>query len=1126
MRLAVKILLGFLALLAAAAGSLVFVLFFRPSWLFNERTLSYAPGLLQKVGVEASWREVALESSTPERWTHRFAWDFRGLCVAVDSVPLDFCAESLIGAVDLGWRLADFPRFLRVTRIGGVFVSGGKLAVGPFAPAPEAEPSTFDPDRIEVPWILAEAVFEPARLSFDRVRVMTDAGALDGPLQVSLRMPEAGRLAISVNDAEAGWAPICWRESVPWSWKAARKDACVQHVSVKAALGLDALGFVRVTQLGPVKVSARDVRLIFGEGGPAEPVRVAPEEPFVMPKLVSGASLEQAEVQVRDTEVRVVIDGVPWTFEGSVEAFASVPKHASLSSVSEIEARVKAKDLCLEIPYADGCLERVDLGATLAKAAGDGGWSLASVERASAASEKMVVILPDGAAEASSGAPVTSAAAEADAFDWRALPFANRDPEHYHVRFGEIVVVPTERGVRQPAVARGKVDLSLAPAPGGSAWLLEATILPSLSQSADPGLAERLRTVELTARAGSGERPLQGPYRGNLRAAAAFSTGERVRLEFDGGQTPEGPLAGTLSASAALPTGESVSVALSGREERAETVVLRGTVTGQGIKGLSASTVTIAGEVSPRATNLALQGKLSLISGLARVVLPSVTPEEACESPPPGPNLDLQAITLSSCKLDLQYADGLPTARLDATCPIGLTALLTAPEAQAHGKAETVTAGITTSLAVVGEAGPKPVWRGAASVGLREVEFKAKPDGFSIAGKVEGDFVAAQDAPAQNPTWSTRGGLDLAIESFAVIVDKLQHTPYAIIAPFNELEGFSKVSVRLRGDSTTRKVELPFEFKAALRSKDQRFNVGAVGAFGLSELGSAVPKKSVTTKVTLDDIALTLPRFSLRERFPMLFPDRRIEVAKCKPEVAVDENPLAYHVEIDTRKTNPVRISTNLTSSVVPISVEGVVLDNSGMRGMIRIEEFGFEVFRRKADVKSVAIGLPAGEEESPTVDGNIEFKYTDIVINIRIRGTTEEPIIAFESTPIRTEREIISILLYGQDAANADDDQLQTADDLSAAFADRMVGLASLYLLATTPIESVRYNPATKSFNAKVRLDSRTSLNLGTTQEADQRVGLRRRLSSTWSVETDLSKDEQTGQAAGTALLEWSKRF
>jgi hypothetical protein len=88
------------------------------------------------------------------------------------------------------------------------------------------------------------------------------------------------------------------------------------------------------------------------------------------------------------------------------------------------------------------------------------------------------------------------------------------------------------------------------------------------------------------------------------------------------------------------------------------------------------------------------------------------------------------------------------------------------------------------------------------------------------------------------------------------------------------------------------------------------------------------------------------------------------------------------------------------------------------------------------------------------------------------------------------------------------------------------MIGLASLFLLAKTPIESVRYNPATKTFNAKVRFDDKTSLNLGTSQEASDSVGIRRRLSRRWAIQTDVAKDEETGTTSGSAMLEWSKRF
>ena len=64
----------------------------------------------------------------------------------------------------------------------------------------------------------------------------------------------------------------------------------------------------------------------------------------------------------------------------------------------------------------------------------------------------------------------------------------------------------------------------------------------------------------------------------------------------------------------------------------------------------------------------------------------------------------------------------------------------------------------------------------------------------------------------------------------------------------------------------------------------------------------------------------------------------------------------------------------------------------------------------------------------------------------------------------------------------------------LSAAFADRAVALASLYLFASTPIQRVGYNPATKKASARIKLGSGTSLLVGG-NENQAEAGIRRRL-------------------------------
>jgi hypothetical protein len=201
-------------------------------------------------------------------------------------------------------------------------------------------------------------------------------------------------------------------------------------------------------------------------------------------------------------------------------------------------------------------------------------------------------------------------------------------------------------------------------------------------------------------------------------------------------------------------------------------------------------------------------------------------------------------------------------------------------------------------------------------------------------------------------------------------------------------------------------------------------------------------------------------------------------------------------------------------------------LSDAGALGKLDISSFDFEVFKRKATVKNFQVNM-SPYNEPPSVKGDIVVKNTDIDVNIHIVGPVDAPAINFTSVPERSEREIMASLLYGDDVTSLDNEELQSTDDFSAAIADRMISLTSMYLLASTPIDSVRYNPAKKAFIAKMLLDDKTSLSVGTTAETEEIIGVRRRISKSWAVTTEISKEtSQKADVSASALLEWSKRF
>jgi hypothetical protein len=162
---------------------------------------------------------------------------------------------------------------------------------------------------------------------------------------------------------------------------------------------------------------------------------------------------------------------------------------------------------------------------------------------------------------------------------------------------------------------------------------------------------------------------------------------------------------------------------------------------------------------------------------------------------------------------------------------------------------------------------------------------------------------------------------------------------------------------------------------------------------------------------------------------------------------------------------------------------------------------------------------------EASEVEGHVRATYADYRIDMYVLGTVRQPQVVFESVPPLTEEQMISAILYGQPFGDLDTTESSAVANTSAALAQKSVALGSLFLLASTPIESVSYNPDTGAFSAKVRLSEGTLLNV-TTQEQKQQFGIRKNIKGNWVVNTYIENDTEARKQRGVALFEWMKRY
>lgn len=440
---------------------------------------------------------------------------------------------------------------------------------------------------------------------------------------------------------------------------------------------------------------------------------------------------------------------------------------------------------------------------------------------------------------------------------------------------------------------------------------------------------------------------------------------------------------------------------------------------------------------------------------------------------------------------------------------------------------------------------------------------------IAIKMRTEGTF--SQSAP-EGFRYDVAGGVDLAILKFSRIVGLLRSTPYAVPAPLNVLDG--PVNLRLRVHGNEQKGSLRYDVRPNLRSMYQALDLRATGRTDYA-LHADHPKKNRVTASTdvlveVEDMRLSAPRFDLRAP-PALKPDSRFGPLPTQRELASETGALPeapgldFRVRVRTLRARSIQITTNLTESPIPIEMDLIYggeprtvaplealvpargpasvsspplvsrfeLESSAPRkiekdkkvtGYVVVGRTPVEIFRRRASLETLRVDLL--EDGRQPVNGRVNVRYLDYEIYALLLGDAREPQIKLVSDPPLPEDQIIAVLVFGRPLGELSEDERTTVTNLDAAFTDAVLGLGSLYFLASTPIESVGYDPERKMVSAKLGIGGGTTLEIGRGNQGTTGVGLRKRFGRHWVLRSDVERLGATGERVVSAFVEWIRRF
>ncbi len=388
----------------------------------------------------------------------------------------------------------------------------------------------------------------------------------------------------------------------------------------------------------------------------------------------------------------------------------------------------------------------------------------------------------------------------------------------------------------------------------------------------------------------------------------------------------------------------------------------------------------------------------------------------------------------------------------------------------------------------------------------------------SVTAKVSG----VPDAPPSS--WKVDAHMDIhfLIDEFAKVVQVMAATKWPVPAPFNRLDGTLEFSFEGDVSNVANIGRFPLKLATRLRSPDQVIDVDSEGKLELA-FAADDNRAHLEMDVTLNDVQLQLPNIAMAG-IPRFTPDKRIILNPAPPKKTKKKDmPFYYKVHVTTPENKPARVLSNVTPKYIPIALD-VELDNEGIWGTVEITTFPIKLFSREATLDRMTFDFQEPMEAS-TVDGSLSFEFAELVAIVVIRGPLSRPRITLESKPPMSEGDILASILYGRLMDTIDSDEAESVNNMNIAIADRAMALTSFFLLGTTPIQSISYNPNTGVFAANVKLGKETSLVVGS-GGGEKQVLVRHRLGKGFSISAGGEKIDDDSSMGGTAYIEWSKRF
>ncbi len=362
-----------------------------------------------------------------------------------------------------------------------------------------------------------------------------------------------------------------------------------------------------------------------------------------------------------------------------------------------------------------------------------------------------------------------------------------------------------------------------------------------------------------------------------------------------------------------------------------------------------------------------------------------------------------------------------------------------------------------------------------------------------------------------------KGGVHVSdFKSFAALMNGVG---IMVPSPIHIMRGHVRLNLTGTVNVETRALDTEVALSTVLDSEEQNLNLGAVGKLKFKPCVAKEENATLFVDLQTQKVRLKLPNIDYKKP-PALLKDARF---KSSMEVPTKKGKckFGYDLKLASAQSLPVELVGPLFKNALPLQFSVRSQNDKDLEGFVRVQNFKTELFRRKTFITRINMDLG-----SRMVEGRAQVDYTDYKIFMNLSGKVDRIHMELESDPPLPREDLFAILLFGRPLTGLDDDDSGSAANMNAAAKDGALSMASLYLFASTPIESVGYNPHTQGLSAKVRLASGTSLNVGVNEDRMTDVGITRRLAPQWRLRSTVNDPTEVEERSASALVEWFKRF